>query len=416
MTTTGQCGLDGRTLNNAGVLTITSTLYIYNSAVLNNLAGGTLTLAGGTVNGLYASASAACYNAGSILTTGNSGFSRIAFSNSGAVELLSGSLNVQPFARVIHTGSFSCPAGVTLTFDSYAGTNVLAASSSVTGAGAVVFGRGWTDVNGTYNVTGSTTLAGYIGDTVLNFNPGMNLVTLGNPVSVSSGTVNFNTGTPLALQSLTLSSGILQGNDPVTVNGPLLLSDGRSTLGGSGVITANGGLAISPAGNSYYVDGRTLINPGPATITNAVLSFLNGGVLSNLAGATLTIAASTLSGYLAIPSATLYNAGTIRSRANSTFFDPSFNNSGTVEVPSGILRVSGPLSNAPLGSFNFPIVGRVLGSNYGQLSVSETFPLAGTLKVNVTNGFLPAVGDSFRILTWGHAAAGSRKQPDWTYR
>lgn len=51
------------------------------------------------------------------------------------------------------------------------------------------------------------------------------------------------------------------------------------------------------------------------------------------------------------------------------------------------------------GSLNIAIGGLTVGTQYGQLAVANGASLNGTLNLTLINNFLPAIGDTFTILT-----------------
>src|SRR5262249_14946302 len=157
------------------------------------------------------------------------------FTNSGAVQALSGNLALQGGGGATSSGTFSVAAGATLQFGR---TQTLTATSSVSGAGAVNF-FGNVTVNGTYNVTGSTAA---IGGGTISFNGPVQAV--GSVLSAHDGGVlAFNT-TPapaLSVTSLTIyNNGAVYFNTAATAvtAGTLSLSSG--TLGGPGAVTVTG--------------------------------------------------------------------------------------------------------------------------------------------------------------------------------
>jgi hypothetical protein len=215
------------------------------------------------------------------------------------------------------SGSFSVEAGATLTFAG--GTFTLDAASSVSGAGTVNFTNGTANVAGTYNVTGATIISG--------------------------GTANFSGGGTVNATTLTLSNGALTGGDTVTVSGLLTWTGG--TISGGGVTNAQGGMQI---GNSNYktLDGRTLNNAGTASSSDTYGIFAsNGAIFNNLATATWDIQSDEALawGFGAAP--TFNNAGTFRKSGgtSTTGISVPFNNTGTVDVQTGTLRLNGAFPN-----------------------------------------------------------------------
>ncbi len=98
------------------------------------------------------------------------------------------------------------------------------------------------------------------------------MATLGQGLTISSGTLNVSGGAPTTVEALTLTGGNLTGSDTLTVTGATTWSNG--TMSGSGVTIAEGGMAMGgtyagPAGNIHYTEylsARTLENLGTATL------------------------------------------------------------------------------------------------------------------------------------------------------
>ena len=72
-----------------------------------------------------------------------------------------------------------------------------------------------------------------------------------------------------------------------------------------------------------------------------------------------------------------------------------FNNTGTVDVESGELSLNGDY-NLTLGNLVFGINSL---TSYGTLSLSGTIALSGTVGVNFNDGFVPAGGNQFQLLS-----------------
>ena len=85
-------------------------------------------------------------------------------------------------------------------------------------------------------------------------------------------------------------------------------------------------------------------------------------------------------------------------------------NSGQVNPgPStGVLTVTGNYTQTSAGELDLEIGGLTAGSQFDQFSVNGAVTLDGTLNVSLTNGFIPAIGNSFVILdkTSGGAIGG----------
>ena len=66
----------------------------------------------------------------------------------------------------------------------------------------------------------------------------------------------------------------------------------------------------------------------------------------------------------------------------------------------GVLAMSGDFSQAQAGTLNLEIGGTTAGSQYDQLNVSASATFAGTLNVNLINGFGPAALQTFTVLNF----------------
>jgi hypothetical protein len=83
---------------------------------------------------------------------------------------------------------------------------------------------------------------------------------------------------------------------------------------------------------------------------------------------------------------------------NSGELDPGFPGS------TGILNISGQNGNyaqAQSGKLSIGIGGYGAGTGFDQFNVGNVASLAGTLNINLINGFVPNVGDTFKIMTYG---------------
>jgi|ERR1041385_544914 hypothetical protein len=79
----------------------------------------------------------------------------------------------------------------------------------------------------------------------------------------------------------------------------------------------------------------------------------------------------------------------------------AFNNYGTLDIRSGILAPKGGYFSASNALLNCSLAGTNAGTGYGRLQISGTVSLNGALSVDLSNGFIPAVGDSFSVVTAG---------------
>jgi hypothetical protein len=75
---------------------------------------------------------------------------------------------------------------------------------------------------------------------------------------------------------------------------------------------------------------------------------------------------------------------------------------GRLEITNnGMLNVGGNFDEQVGANLLIDLGGHVAGAGYGQLNVTGTANLAGNLFVACVNAFLPSLGDSFTLLTFG---------------
>jgi hypothetical protein len=151
------------------------------------------------------------------------------------------------------------------------------------------------------------------------------------------------------------------------------------------------------------LNARTLENAGTVLWTGAGGIILNGAVITNRLGA-LFLAQSAASLAFGGGANRFDNAGTLRKISSGTSTvgnNISLNNYGAVEIRRGILQANGGYISSSNALLNCAIGGTTAGTGFGQLQVSGTVNVNGSLSVDLTNAFVPAINDSFAILTAG---------------
>src|SRR6185437_2500747 len=332
-----QIQLNGSSSPGSGILTIAS------GATFNDetTSGGLSILASSF--GTDPGTTAVVNNRGTFIKSGSAATSTISttFNNTGTVNVQSGTL-VLSVGGTDAGGSYT--GSGTIQFNG--GTRTLDGLSSI-GTANATFSNGTTTLSGTYNVSGTTTINGgtiTLAGTITN---------LGNALIISSGSLGLGSNATIA--TLTQSGGTLSGAGTLTVTGPSSFSGG--TQNGSGTTIAQGGATFTSTG--FILDGtRTLQLGGTSTATGTNVQIqLNGssspgsGILTIASGATFND--ETTSGGLSIlassfgtdpgTTAVVNNRGTFiksGSAATSTI-STTFNNTGTVNVQSGTLVLSG---------------------------------------------------------------------------
>jgi hypothetical protein len=388
--------LTGRTWTQSGTATVTgnSMLKMGSGAIINNTVGGIFNLnnSSGYPPFSYNGGTNTFNNAGT-LNQQSAGMHPIEtiFNNSGTVNVDAGTLLIHGGTD---TGTYAVDEGATLMFST--GTHDLNSGSSIVGAGIVDFSAGTVNINGTYNITGSTSFTGG----TANFNAAATVISVGSTMTITSGTANFSSGDAIDIMNLTISTGTLSGSDTVTVSG-LFNWTGYGWVAGTGAFTTTGTTTISGTISGCALSGRTWTQSGTATITGSSnLRMIYGAILNNTVGGIFNLNSSSGSPITKETStSTFNNAGTLNQQATGTHvIDTTFNNSGNITLDPGILSMSSALTT---NITNIKIGGTTAGTEYGRLATTGAATLNGTLNVSLINGFVPNVGDSFTIMTYG---------------
>ncbi|MBI4528895.1 MAG: FecR domain-containing protein [Deltaproteobacteria bacterium] len=211
------------------------------------------------------------------------------------------------------------------------------------------------------------------------------------PLIITSGTVDFSSGVNPNFLSAAISGGALTGSDTVTVVGPTNWTGGAML--GTGTTLANGGISL---GGTTKTLGRTLINPSGQTAnwTNGFMVFQDAATFTNLG----TFRAAHAGNFSILNgggegSKVFDNQGSFIKEnpasgtvGNTDINSPvAFNNSGSVDVQAGALRLFG--GGTASGSFNVE-AGAALNFAGGTHNVNAGSTLTGGGAVNVTSGIV----------------------------
>jgi hypothetical protein len=399
--------LSGRTVNNLGTVSIPDgdSLTLASTAVWNNLAGSTLKLEGTAALGSGFGSPGTLHNAGTLVKEGaDSATSNISvpFDNTGTVRVKTGGLNV--------TGAFTNEGTLALRPNASASVNggnssgtIRVGAGSKLGlagnntaftllAGAVVHlaQNSELDVNGPLTQQAATvTLAA---GSLINVGPGFNgNYTLADGASVSGAgivqvggfftqmnvtgsasvsnliltndTITITAPGALEVQTFTQTGGTLTGSGTLTIDNQWTWTGGTMSggTGGTGTTVLNGTATLGNGPFGTTLSGRTVNNFGTATLPNGdLISFQSNAVWNNEAGGVLEL-------------------GEGSSLGNFFGSSGSFTNAGEVIVH----------------------IGGTSASQFGQIQLSGTATLGGTLTVVLDNGFTPVAGNSFRIVSAG---------------
>ena len=440
----------GRTLRNENTVTWSGGTILFNnnvngtqingSGTLNNLAGATFIASGDAAASIAVSnfggtdtgADALFTNAGTFRKSSSTATDTttvaVTFDNTGTVDVQTGILSLTNGGT--HSGNFTGTAG-TIGFGG--GTHLLNAGSTITTQNVQFSGSGTTTINGTYNVAGTTGISN--GTATINGT----LPSLGSALNISGGVLNINASNA-SIGSLTQSGGALAGTGTVTVTGNAAITFGDHR--GTGTTILQGPSTISSSG--FRLDGgRTLRNEDTLTWSGGTILFNNNvngtqisgsGTLNNLAGATFiasgdaagTIDVSNFGGTDTGADALIANAGTFRKSGSSandiTTVDVTFNNTGAVDLQTGILN----FTNGGTHSGNFNVAANtVLGFgggthdlNAGTITSPGTVRLSGSATVNVNTAYAIAgtteIQSASLNLSGNNASSGALIQSNGT--
>jgi hypothetical protein len=316
--------LDGRTFNNAGMLSYSRSssnyLYLYTAeTVFNNLPGATFSIDDGI--GKAVGGSGTFNNEGRVVKTSLDDTIQIsgAFINTGVIEVDSGTLQIFHTTVAAPTGSFDVHSDATLQLMGM--TQTLTGNIAAAGAGTIEInnaGNNQMVIDGTFTFPDGTLSLPY------------------------SATLNLSTpATTVNVGTFNESGGHLTGPGSLTAH---TINWSGGTQSGTGVTTATHEVFFT--GTSIVrLDGRTFNNAGTAlwnktgTSGSGYLSLLTAeSTFNNQSGATFTVQ---LNGPTFISGAgTFNNAGTLtKSSPDTTQINAVFVNTSLVKVDSGLLEI-----------------------------------------------------------------------------
>jgi hypothetical protein len=394
-----------RTLENGGTILWTGAADFYpaGGALITNRAGALFEVQGSAAIRGSPGVVSRIDNAGTFRKSGSAGTTAIGpyypvlFNNYGTVDIQSGGL---AFSDGANNGDIAVPINTTLYLG---GAFTSSAASTITGAGNLTFNGGFIDLGGLVNVSGPMTITGNA--PTVNFS-GTVLCT-NNTLSIDTGTVTFNGTGAVTPTIVNLTGGTIGGSMVMTVGTNMNWTGGAMNGSGQTVIAPGASLIISGA-NPVSLTTRTLENGGTTLWTGSADFYpAAGAVITNRAGAMFEVQGSAAIRGSPGVVPRIDNAGTFRKSVSvgttviGPFYPVLFNNYGTVDIQSGILAANSGYFCTSDSALNCALWGTTAGATYGQLQVSGTVNLNGTLSVNLTNSYIPATNDTFVVVSAG---------------
>ena len=289
------------------------------------------------------------------------------WTNAGAINATNVTVNLGGDFTLADLGAFTRSGGtVNLTgvLTNTGTTLVLNAASGswVLDGGTVLGGTITTAVpatlvvnNGTFNgvtVVGTLDVGNSVNAAALTVTNGLVLngtALVGNPTNSDYGNITF-----AGSQTLGGSGTVVFGNQSGDTYNALRLADGGTTL------TIGSGMTVEGQNGTI---GYSSVYGGPENV-----SVVNQGVISaDVSGGTIVVDAE------------------------------PFQNNGTLAATLGTATLAGSFNLAG-GTLEF---GLSSTNSFGKIQISGSAALAGTVAATLLNGFMPAVSNSFPVLTYG---------------
>ncbi|MBZ5600040.1 MAG: FG-GAP-like repeat-containing protein [Acidobacteriia bacterium] len=399
---------------NASGYTNTATLEATNGGILQINTGGpgSINNAGGTIKAVGANSQIQFPGSGNNITGGT-----LSTSGGGTIVQTAGSSTL---TNVTNSGTFQVQNGAfvnlsgTLTNNgtlqinsvgSLTGLELPTVSATLAGRGTVVMNNNPASVidgNGGLTFTNQSTIqgGGTIGPHVTFNNKGTLNVTAANTLNINAPFVNFS-GTTLKSGKY-LVTGTLQftGANIVTNAASLTLTGTASQIIDQNGANGLANFAMNGAAGSFTLAGNRSFTTAGA--------FRNSGTVDVSAGSILSIARGyTQFAGQTIVDGTLKARGLINIQAGNVFgtktLAGSVTSSGTITpgdsaTQTGLLAITGAYTQTSTGSLNISVGGLTAGTQFSQLNVAQSASVDGTLNLSLINGFVPNIGDTFKIL------------------
>jgi fibronectin-binding autotransporter adhesin len=238
---------------------------------------------------------------------------------------------------------------------------------------------------------------GFTNNGKLLVNPGSTL-NIHAPFKSLSSKGTLSSGTYSVTGVLGLPSSILTNAAHITLTGTSakILNDNTSTnaLSALSAITTTGSLSL--ASGQVLTTSTHLTNAGTITIGTGSGLDVHGS-FTQTAGTSMVDGLISATGGLALQKGSLFGRGMLAGVVNSSATVIA----GDSTTKAGKLTVSGTYTQSATGVLDVAIGGNTVGTQYSQLAVSHGVSLKGTLNIKLINGFVPAIGTTFTILTGG---------------
>ncbi len=229
----------------------------------------------------------------------------------------------------------------------------------------------------------------------------------------NAGTINFDTNTTFGVAGANLTNTGLMSIAAATVtvvgstftNGVGGLVSGYGTFNTSGVTLNDTGGTMQALGGTLNLTNSGLVSSGTLGVGTWVVGPNSTLTISGVTSITTLSANVTLEGsgatFTGISSLSKITAAGELELQNGAFTTAAnLDNAGTIDLAPGTLNVAGTYTQESTGAYDVAIGGITPGSSFGQLNVSQSALLNGSLSVNLINNYAPPQGDSYQVLTF----------------
>jgi len=427
----------------SGTVTNTGTLETTNGATLvlqgDTEGGGTFDNSGGTIQAeagsivqLYGSAlvkngNLTATSTGATQCNGNNGFCRLdgvtimgahqvisggeflanTITNNGSVQMGTSTVNV----NLDIVGSATLTGTGTLTMSNVSGNEIFGYGQ---GTGASLTNQSTIEGAGTINPGSSNSFINqHVVSATQNLTINGNFSNTGTLKVSKSKTLNITGGLFSNFSGSTLTGGKYMVMGTLGFDGANIVTNAAAiTLTGStskiindlNAANALANLATNTkTGSLSLLSGRMLSTPGnfsnAGKVTVGMGSGLQMGAMPN-GTYTQTAGMTTVDGVLAASTGVSIQAGRVFGRGTiaGTVVSSGSVTAGDSATKAGKLSLSTYTQNSG-GSLNIQIGGLTVGTQYSQLAVANGVSLHGTLNIKLINSFVPAIGNTFTILT-----------------
>ncbi|HZP23679.1 MAG TPA: PEP-CTERM sorting domain-containing protein, partial [Terriglobales bacterium] len=402
--------------------TLTNTGSIMSADNISGVGGHTVVNSGAIVAFQVGSSADFTNHTGGIVDTGalNVGGN---LTNQGTVEGLVRSSELNVSGELTNSGLFDTEySGATVgSLNNLAGGEIHDVSGQMTvngnasNAGGILVGSfGFGSPSGTLSIEGSLTNSGFLSVSAVSEGPASGGVS-GNVVNSGSigvsGGGGFGAGGNIT-NSGTITTGLQdgsQGNNRFSANGALtntssgvLMLNGTGDLANIGYVNNAGGISIANGASLQIVSSHSPTTALPGFLNTGTVIIAHGGTLFDALTYSQPAGQTTVDGTLQVSghSNVLFSGGAVYGNngdiQGNTVSNAAFN-IGDGPMTIGLMAINGNYTQGPNGALYVDIASL---TQFDQLNISGHASFAGTLYVDLLNGYVPQIGNMFDVVNY----------------